>query len=90
MRLAEAVTELRQSFDNHSHPEMEANIEELATALLGPMRSQLAGNGRDEEQGLIWKVNEGQLKLALPTWTKWAAFGLIVVNIGSGIKSILS
>lgn len=90
MRLAEANAAVLAEFRTHSHPEMEANIEQLATALLGPMKSKLHGNGRDEEQGLVWKVNEGHLKLTLPLWSKWAAFFLIVVNIGVGLKSIVS
>lgn len=90
MRLAAAVADLTAQFENHSHPDLEANVEELATALLGPMKSKLKGNGRDEEQGLVWKVNEGRLRMELPTWTKWVAFLLVVVNIADGLRGVMS
>lgn len=35
---------------------VEAGVEELATALLGPQRSRLAGGGRDEESGALRRL----------------------------------
>ena|SRR5690606_2824688 len=35
---------------------VESGVEELATALLGPQRSQLVGGGREEEEGALHRL----------------------------------
>lgn len=64
---------------------VEGNVEELAGAVIGPQQSRLKGGGRDEEAGLIAKVDElietlqnGGLKIKLPV-SVWVA---IVAALG--------
>lgn len=71
---------------DHSHPELESNIEEVAAAVLGPRKSEFAGGGRYEDDGLVHKVEtivdtqqtilnqlqNGGIKIKFP-WQVWAA-----------------
>jgi hypothetical protein len=67
--------ELEVDVPGHEHPDIEANIEELATAVMGPQKSEFAGGGRYSEDGLAFKVdqllNQG-IKVKLP-WQLWTA-----------------
>lgn len=44
--------------DPHQHPDLDNNIEEVASAVLGPRKSEFAGGGRYDESGLVHKVEE--------------------------------
>lgn len=54
------VVVLRQEVVDHIHPEIDRLLdgqEEMASALLGPMRSELLGGGRDRDKGIIARAN---------------------------------
>lgn len=38
--------------------ELEGNVKELASALLGPEKTPLQGGGRNEEEGIVYMVKE--------------------------------
>lgn len=88
MRLADAVTNLETSFKEHAHPDLESSIEELAAVIIGPTRTRLAGGGRDERKGLVWKIDNGGVKLYLPAWTKVAGLVLILAQIASSFREL--
>lgn len=73
----------------HDHPDLEDNLEELAAAVLGPQRSEFAGGGRYEDEGLVHKVDlllertERQtIKLPWQLWTAIiGALGALAVQL---------
>lgn len=76
----------------HDHPELDDSIEELASAVLGPRKSEFAGGGRYEEEGLMHQVEEintrlsnGGLRVKL-TPGQW---GTLVVLTAAVIASLL-
>jgi hypothetical protein len=73
---------------SHDHPDLEANLEELATAVLGPRRSEFVGGGRYEENGLVHKVDQllmNGLKVKFG-WKIWTA--IIAALGGLGVQLI--
>lgn len=73
--------------------QLEAEIEELATAMLGPRRSELAGGGRDVTQGFDWQWRHFTTNGGVPAkWDSktWAAIiTVIVTTIGSIIVNLI-
>lgn len=78
--------------DAHTHYDLEAQLEELAAAVMGPKKSEFAGGGRHDNQGLVHKVedlyrtteailnkmNNGGIRIQLPP-SVWVA---IITAVG--------
>lgn len=88
--------------DPHEHPELDNNIEEVAAAVLGPRKSEFAGGGRYEEDGLVYKaarnvettdeilrkLNNGGLKIKIPVAIWVAIIGLVSAVIVAVIDNV--
>jgi hypothetical protein len=65
----------------HPHPELEEHIEELATAVMGPLKSEFAGGGRYTSEGLVHKVDQiitSGIRIRLP----WQLGAAIITAVG--------
>lgn len=78
---------------DHNHLELETQVEELATAVMGPKQSTFAGGGRREEDGLVHKVEilvdklsstGNGVRVSLPAGA-WVA---IIVAIIAGVAQV--
>lgn len=87
---AHLVDEKRiKEWDRRLHDE----IEELAAAVLGPRRTDLAGGGRNEDEGLVgqWKhfTTNGGVPAKLGVKEKGAIYVAVVIGVANVLVQVI-